>query len=374
MIGISYIEGITAEELKAAAGRMNGLSLHDGAFWEEALFSLRNRINARIVADGDAVEINTYEQLREFDNNSNQLKSDAIMAIAGALDCREEDIVDIEILKKGMTNRSFIFSCRGSRYIMRIPGEGTDLLIDRFHEADVYRAISGKGFCDDPIYLDPDKGYKLIKYLENVRTLDPESEDDIRKGMEILKRFHDCKIKVGHEFDIFGQIEYYESLWNGHGSCYRDYNTTKENVLSLRKFIEDNAGEKCLTHIDAVPDNFLFYEGEDGQEALQLTDWEYAGMQDPHVDLAMFSIYSFYTREQVDRLIDIYFKNNCPDITRIKIYCYVAACGMLWSNWCEFKRQLGVDFGEYSLRQYRYAKDFYRLAMSEAERLNICIK
>ena len=97
-------------------------------------------------------------------------------------------------------------------------------------------------------------------------------------------------------------------------------------------------------------------------------------MQDPHVDLAMFSIYSFYTREQVDKLIDIYFDGKCPDITRIKIYCYVAICGMLWSNWCEFKRQLGVDFGEYSFRQYRYAKDFYRLAVSESERLNICIK
>ena len=39
---------------------------------------------------------------------------------------------------------------------------------------------------------------------------------------------------------------------------------------------------------------------------------------------------------------------------------YVAACGLLWSNWCEFKHNLGVEFGEYSLRQYRYAKDYYK--------------
>ena len=97
-------------------------------------------------------------------------------------------------------------------------------------------------------------------------------------------------------------------------------------------------------------------------------------MQDPHVDLAMFSIYSFYSKSQVDDLIEIYFLGKCPDMTRIKIYCYVAACGLLWSNWCEFKRSLGVDFGEYSLRQYRYAKDFYRIAMKESERLGICIK
>ena len=121
---------------------------------------------------------------------------------------------------------------------------------------------------------------------------------------------------------------------------------------------------ETLTHIDAVPDNFLFAADQNGEEEIRLIDWEYAGMQDPHVDLAMFSIYSFYSREQIDRLIDIYFRGNCPEEDRTKIYCYVSVCGLLWSNWCEYKRNLGVDFGEYSLRQYRYAKEFYKIASS----------
>lgn len=57
------------------------------------------------------------------------------------------------------------------------------------------------------------------------------------------------------------------------------------------------------------------------------------------------------------------------DATRIKIYCYIAACGLLWSNWCEYKRNLGVEFGEYSLRQYRYAKDYYRIVQDELKKL-----
>ena len=85
-------------------------------------------------------------------------------------------------------------------------------------------------------------------------------------------------------------------------------------------------------------------------------------MQDPHVDLAMFSVYAGYDKAQTDNLIDIYFDNKCTKQNRIKIYCYVAVCGLLWSNWCEYKRHLGVEFGEYSLLQYRYAKEFYRLA------------
>ena len=88
-------------------------------------------------------------------------------------------------------------------------------------------------------------------------------------------------------------------------------------------------------------------------------------MQDPHVDIAMFCIYALYDRAQADHLIDLYFENACSRENRIKIYCYIACCGLLWSNWCEYKRQLGVEFGEYSLRQYRYAKDYYRIVQEE---------
>ena len=176
------------------------------------------------------------------------------------------------------------------------------------------------------------------------------------------------KLKVNHEFDIFGQIEFYESLWDGAPSAYKDYGKTKANVLSLKPYIDAHASEKVLTHIDAVPDNFLFVD-RDGCEEIRLIDWEYAGMQDPHVDVAMFCIYSLYNKRQVDRLISAYFTEGCDNATRIKIYCYIAACGLLWSNWCEYKRNLGVEFGEYSLRQYRYAKDYYRIVQDELKKL-----
>jgi thiamine kinase-like enzyme len=127
----------------------------------------------------------------------------------------------------------------------------------------------------------------------------------------------------------------------------------------LQPYIEAHRGRSVLTHIDAVPDNFLFVGDE-----VRLIDWEYAGMQDPHVDIAMFCIYSLYQRSQVDELINIYFEGQCPLETRIKIYCYIAVCGLLWSNWCEYKRCLGIEFGEYSIRQYRYAKDYYRLVQT----------
>ena len=197
--------------------------------------------------------------------------------------------------------------------------------------------------------------------MNEVRNCDAFDEEDLQKCMKKLRDFHNLKIKVNHEFDIFGQIEFYETLWGGTPSVYRDYSTTKEHILELKEYIDSLSIEKSLTHIDAVCDNFLFYKDGDA-EKLQLTDLEYSGMQDPHVDIAMFCIYSLYSKEQVDHLIDIYFEGKCDKETRTKIYCYIASSGLLWSNWCEFKRKFGVEFGEYSLRQYRFAKDFYKYA------------
>lgn len=365
MIGICYLLETEAEIVRERLEELGRDSRYDGAFWEETLYRKdRMIVTARVVHAADAVEINTYEQLREIDSDSSQLQTDAIQVICEALGAQQNEVTNITVLKKGMTNRSFLFSCKDKKYIMRIPGEGTDQLINRRQEAAVYQTIAGRRICDEIAYINPENGYKITEYLEGARVCDAENEEDLQKCMKKLREFHGQKLRVDHSFDLFGQMEYYESLWEGTPSAYKDYEKTKAHVLQLKDYIEANAGERVLTHIDAVPDNFLFVE-ENGKEEIRLIDWEYAGMQDPHVDIAMFCIYSLYQKEQVDHLIDLYFEGNCDDRTRIKIYCYIAVCGLLWSNWCEYKRKLGVEFGEYSLRQYRYAKDYYKIVQQE---------
>ena len=361
MIGISYLMGREASIVRDKIQKLSQNPQYDNAFWEEALYENGKMIvAANVVHSSEITEINTYEQLRELDGHSQKLKSDAITAISKVLNVKSSEIMDITVLKKGMTNRSFLFQCKNQKYIMRIPGEGTEKLINRTQEADVYSAIKGKEICDDLIYIDPERGYKITRYLETARVCDPTNLDDIHTCMKKLRNFHEMELVVNHEFDIFSQIDFYESLWT-EASVYKDYAQTKEKVNLLKNYIEENIEKKVLTHIDAVPDNFLFVKNADGEESLQLIDWEYAGMQDPHLDIAMFCIYALYDKKQVDQLIDAYFPEGCTERIRYKIYSYISVCGLLWSNWCEYKRSLGVEFGEYSLRQYRYAKDYFKI-------------
>lgn len=371
MIGISYLTKADAKLVRKNLETLDQNPLYDNKFWEETLYKNGKMIiSAKVVHSSDIVEINTFEQLRELDNHSSQLQSDILDIAATALKTVPDNISNITVLKKGMTNRSFLFDYNDHKYIMRIPGEGTNQLINRREEAQVYQIIQNKGLCDDIEYINPENGYKLTHFFNNARVCNPNNYDDVSKCMKKLRQFHEMELKVNHHFDIFKQINFYEGLWNGHASVYRDYTKTKEHVFSLRTYIEQHKAKEVLTHIDAVPDNFLFTTDIHGNEDIRLIDWEYAGMQDPHLDVAMFCIYSLYDKEQVDMLISLYFPEGCSDSTRIKIYCYIASAGLLWSNWCEYKQQLGVDFGEYSLRQYRYAKEYYRIVQNELEHSN----
>ena len=365
MIGLCYVMGEEATLIQEKLQEFAKKPSYDHEFWECTLQD-KNKwiIPSKVVDSEQIIEINTYEQLREIDGNSANLQTDAISIIQDCFNVEVDEIKNITVLKKGMTNRSFLFECQNQKYIMRIPGEGTDHLINRKEEADVYQALENRQICDDVLYMNPDNGYKITAYLEDATNCDAENWDEVEACMTKLREFHELNLTVDHRFDIFGQIDFYESLWNGEKSYFKDYETTKAAIFELKKWIDTLEKNETLVHIDAVPDNFLFTK-----DGIRIIDWEYAGMQDPHVDIAMFCIYSLYSREQVDHLIDLYFKEEVSPIIRTKIYAYIASAGLLWSNWCEYKRSLGIDFGEYSLCQYRYAKEYSKLVLSTLEEL-----
>lgn len=369
MIGISYLLKEDADKLRERMKIMCAKKKYNNAFWESALMEKgKMNISARVVSSGDAYEINTYEQLRELDDKSKQLSSAVLDKIAEVLECEVSELEEITTLKKGMTNRSFCFSNAGKRYIMRIPGEGTDQLINRKQEGQVYRTIKELHLSDCVRYFDEENGYKLTEYLEGFRGSDCENPDDVKHCMAVLRKFHDSNLKTDHTFDVFERLEFYKTLWNGAPSCYRDYEQTEKQVYELKKYLEGQPKRWTLCHIDANHDNFLIKETENpGEPEIHLIDWEYAGMQDADLDIAMYAIYAMYDREQTDALIDAYYTEGCSRTVRWKIYCYIAMCGLLWSNWCEFKHHQGVEFGEYSIRQYQYAKEYYKYIKNETK-------
>ncbi|HHW93206.1 MAG TPA: phosphotransferase family protein [Clostridiaceae bacterium] len=266
----------------------------------------------------------------------------------------DPDITSFIPMKLGMTNDSFIFERRDGTFMLRLPGRGSEALIDRKQEYEVYQLLAGRGIADEVLYFDPESGIKITRYIEGARVCDPNSKSDLKECMRVLRSFHDLNLHVDHYFDPWERLEYYESLRGDTPSRYDDYFQIKATIRNVYEWTLNQPRHIMLAHIDPVADNFLFTP--DGE--VYLIDWEYAAMQDKDIDVAMFAVYSLLDKEQVDLLISLYQDGAEDILQKKKIYAYIAIAGLVWSNWAEFKMNNGDVLGEYAPGQYRFAKDY----------------
>lgn len=276
-------------------------------------------------------------------------------------DGRFREVEQFAPVDKGLTNRLFYFTAGGKEYLIRVPGEGSEYLVNRRQEAWVYRTLADQDITDRFVYINPETGLKITEYISDVHCCDVQDMDEVRRCIRHLHGFHSLRLKSEERFDIFTKLAEYEAVCRHEIALYfPDYRAIREKIGKLEQIIANSPMEYCLCHIDPVPDNFLVRE-----DKVFLIDWEYAAMADPHMDIAMFCIYAGYDKEKIDRVMDFYFEGTVSEEIRRKIYGYIAVGGLLWTVWCEIKRDSGVIFEEYEKIQYQYAADYYGYATKE---------
>ena len=321
--------------------------------------SIKEVLNVNRLACDDIIYVNNFSMLCNLNVKDDLLYSKPIVKIMELFNVGIDKIKNVKAFSKGMTNRSFLFEI-DKTYMFRVPGEGSENLVSRYNEYQTYQCIKDHDICENPIYINYIDGYKITRFIENSKGCDPLDINDLILVVSKIKKLHSLKVNIDYKFNLFDKLDDYELLYDISKSELKDYYLIKEKLLTLKSFVEDNIQQECLCHIDCSVDNFLLYE-KDNKRAIELIDLEYSSLCDPHIDIAMFSIYSYYNKEQIDQLIDLYFDNNCLDDIRYKIYVYVAVGGLLWASWCEYKRVFGVEYKEYCMTQYRYAFDYYKL-------------
>ncbi len=378
-IRVSYKGGIELDESSEACPKMSGVAYfnqEDAAqlilnlnilekkktywqnYWESALFDpIPLQIKARMFEADAFFEVNTYLDLKTYDASSSDLASPLIQTICSVFNVSEDQIQGIRVLKKGMTNRSVTFCVHGKTYVIRAPGRKTPQYIVRAREAKVLKIIKPYDISEEIVYYCTHTGVKISRFYSNARVCDINNPNDVKKTMVLLKSFHKLDLHVNHTFDFKDMLNLFERMRTQKKSLFEDYEKTKTNVLSLIDLVKSLPKETTLTHIDANPDNFLFIEDE-----VKLIDWEYAAMQDPHLDIAMFAVYADFDQKQTDQLMKDYFEEPVSQLIQHKIYAYMAISGFIWSNWAEYMISEGFHFGDYVFKQYRYAKTFFKLS------------
>lgn len=303
-------------------------------------------------------EFENLEELRLFDHSyENNSNNEALELVSRVFGVQESLIHDIRCLKAGMTNNSFLFKVGDQNCICRIPGRGSGALVNRKQEKEIYDLIHDLGITEEVLYLNADTGYKISHYYENARNADCMNWEDMERCMGMVRLLHQSGLKADHSFDIRERIDFYEGLCRDNGGIpFEDYDSVKKDMEWLMDRLDSMGRPSCLCHIDANVDNFLFLPDGD----LKLLDWEYAGMSDPVMDIAMTAIYSYYNEEQMEHLFQLYKGEKADADEYFALYAYAALGGFLWSLWAVYKSAVGQEFGEYTLIMYRYAKKYYR--------------
>ncbi len=330
-------------------------------YWEhilkDNLTELEMSINRQ--EPGVVYEFESLEELRDFDSSyRDQSKNEVMSLLSFIFKVKEDQIKNIQPIKIGMTNRSFLFEIDMKKYICRIPGEGTENLINRVEEYQSIQAAMELNITENIIYIDPKSGIKIAEFETDARNVDIHNEEETRKWIRIVKQLHDSQIVVPHSFSFEKMIHFYEELCKEMNAIlFEDYSLVRARMGELLSILKNLDIPKVFCHIDPHVDNFLVLPNGD----MKLVDWEYAGMADPVIDLAMVHIYGQYDEEQLEKILNYYFGEKGPtQEERLRIYIYIALGGLLWSMWAQYKQALGVKFGEYTLNMYRYAKNYYK--------------
>lgn len=328
--------------------------------WMENLSNLKMYVRKHDL--NTIVEFESLADLRAYDSSYlEESRSEILEIIKRELDCKLTDIINITTLKEGMTNESFLFEVYGKRYVFRNPGAGTEHLIKRHEEYEIYQLIKDLKISDDVIYMNPEYGYKITKFIENGEHFSYESKDHMERALVLIRQLHKSGLVSEHDFDVEERIMFYYNLCiTNDAILFSDFDEVFANIKNVLAQLQSIERPKVLCHVDFVEVNFLFTKEKD-----YLLDWEYAGMADPLIDMAVFVVYGGLQNQEIITLLEAYLEREATDEEILVTHSYVALMGFLWALWTQYKQSCGDDFGTYGMEQYQYARKYGRIVLNE---------
>ena len=305
-------------------------------------------------------EFDSLDDLRLFDPfYINNCDSAILKNICAYFSCKQEDISDIQPLKKGLTNTSLRFTLKGKKYIYRHPGIGTDEYINRSNEYHSMQIAERLGLDKTFMAMDEHEGWKISRYIENCRTLDYHNEDDVRKALRLIRTLHNAKVPADYEFNIWkGCLDFIGKIQKRGRAGFADFLQLFDRMREVYDFAESDECPKVLCHCDTYAPNFLVHDGE-----MELIDWEYSGSDDPCADLGTFICCSDYNYDEAMRIIALYY-GHTPTTQELRhATAYVAIAAYYWFVWAIYQESLGKSVDEYLLIWYQAAKMYAEKAL-----------
>ena len=262
------------------------------------------------------------------------MRKDLLDKVAG-LSCWRGPVA-LEPLKGGLTNVSFVATCRGEKFVVRC---GEDIPVhhvfrDRERTASI--AAFEVGLSPEIVHVEP--GITVLRFIAGRTFAEADLRANIARLVPLLK---DCHGKVGRH--VRGPAS---AFWVFH--VIRDYVTLLDadrRYLAMADRLEHAQVPLPIVfgHNDLLPGNFI----DDGRR-IWLIDWEYGGFGTAMFDLANLSSNGAFGEAEDSSLLDAYFEGKVGDELRHAFHAMKAASALREALWAMVSdvhlRTPGVDY------------------------------
>jgi thiamine kinase-like enzyme len=257
-------------------------------------------------------------------------------------------------LEGGITNRNYLVTLGGSRYVIRVPGKDTSLLgIDRSAEREANENAAAIGVAPRVVAQLDDPACLVTEFVE-CREMSPEDlrePETMKTVMGSLKAVHESGADLPTSFDSFRVVEEYRDTAAGRGG---EIPSAFDEAHRQAREIEDGLSgpehDPVPCHNDLLAGNFLR-----GSERIWIVDWEYAGMGDRYFDLANFAINNELSEDQHPELLEDYFAEESTPrrLATLRLMLFMSDFReAMWGVVQTVASDLDFDFNDYATTHF----------------------
>lgn len=239
-------------------------------------------------------------------------------------------------------------------WFVKVPGQGTEMFIDRVAAFDASRKAAAAGLGPrvyDDLY---ERGVEINDFMPDRW---PSTHSDFvdagtrHAAIAAYRKMHALPA-LDQTKTVFDMIdEHARQVADLNAPAFVDGHWIMLNERMAREAIHAAGLDLVPCFNDPMPGNFMI--GEDG--SIMLIDYEYASMNDRCYDLGIWFGEMFYTPERELELIEAYFGEVRPEIVS-RVIVHKALADVKWALWSMVQlrvSRLEFDFHKYGMLKLR---------------------
>ena len=268
----------------------------------------------------------------------------------------------------GMMNISYLVKDKNDKkYIIYIPTEQANEMVDRPLEKEHQRIIYELGLTSKNVYFDEKAGIKINEFIEG-DSLDKIAGFDYDKIATIFHKLHNSVMLSRVDYAPFTRfINEYEKEALQYEEPSQLYKELRDFLFSKRNFLESQP--LVLSHNDAQRSNIV----KTPNDEYYFIDFEFVGNNDEIYDIAAFGN---GTVTEGRKLLEKYYDNNPSDNEIRRFYLWRIYISLQWYNVAITKHYRGegekhgfnfLDVANHFLTNAKDAYDGYHLEIKDQE-------